>query len=238
MAAARAPRAAATARAASAAAAAEPPPPPSAVQPPPSRLRTALVLVNEGTKFGVSALAFGTLLYFRNAHAAFALFGSILNALAGKLLKRLLKHARPPGARKADPGMPSSHGVSLGYLATYGAVALLAHPPGDWAPLAAAALEAAGLFLAALRVALGYHTAPQVVVGFAMGAVNAVALHALCVGYALPALAAAPAARGTLYAATGAAIAVFAAQGAASWVADARHVLALHSAQRSAGAPA
>jgi hypothetical protein len=70
--AARAPRAAVRA----AAAAAAEPPPPAAVGPPPSRLRTALVLVNEGTKFGVSALAFGTLLYFRNAHAAFALFGA------------------------------------------------------------------------------------------------------------------------------------------------------------------
>ncbi len=161
-----------------------------------------------------------------------------MNSLAGKLLKRVLKHARPAGARKADPGMPSSHGVSLGYLATYAAVALLAHPPGPWAPVAAASLQGAGLFLAALRVGLGYHTTPQVAVGYAMGAANAVALHAVGTSAVLPALASAPQAMFALYACTAAAIAVFAAQGAASWVADARHVMQLHAAQRSGAAGA
>jgi len=103
-------------------------PAPEEPAPAPSRLRTALVLVNEGTKFGVSAAALAVLVQQRSAHAALALAASVLNSLAGKALKRALGHARPAGARRADPGMPSSHGVSLGYLATYGATALLTAP--------------------------------------------------------------------------------------------------------------
>jgi dolichyldiphosphatase len=201
----------------------------------PSRLRTALVLLNEGTKFGVSAAALGVLLWHRSASASYALCGSVINSLLGKVLKRVLKHARPPGARKADPGMPSSHGVSLGYLATYGAAALLATAsPLDAQHIAAAvALQALGIFLAALRVSLGYHTAPQVIVGYAFGSANALALHAAGTATVLPALATAPAARTALYAVTAVAIAIFAAAGAASWVEDARHVLSLHAAQRT-----
>jgi hypothetical protein len=68
----------AASRRAGARAVADPAPASSAAAAPPSRLRTALVLVNEGTKFGVSAAAFAVLLYFRNAHAAYALSGACL----------------------------------------------------------------------------------------------------------------------------------------------------------------
>ncbi len=197
----------------------------------PHPAKTALVLLNEATKFVVAAVAFGVLCYYRNAAVAFALFGSILTSLAGKLLKRLLAHARPAGARKADPGMPSSHAVSLGYLATYAASALCRS--GELSPdaarlwAAAAALQALGLVLTALRVVLGYHTVPQVVVGYAFGGGAAMTLHAAANALVLPALAAAPNTLAVLYTATGAAVAVFAAAGAKSWAADAAHVMQL-----------
>ena len=60
----------------------------------PSRGR-ALSLLNESTKFAVSAAAFGALVYFRNEAACWALTGSILNAVAGKILKRALNVPRP-----------------------------------------------------------------------------------------------------------------------------------------------
>ncbi len=44
-------------------------------------------------------------------------------------LKLSLKHQRPAHARKADPGMPSSHANSLAFLATSAALALQ-RPPG------------------------------------------------------------------------------------------------------------
>jgi len=43
--------------------------------------------------------------------------GAILNAALSKVLKRLINEARPKGAQIADPGMPSSHAMSLFYLA-------------------------------------------------------------------------------------------------------------------------
>jgi dolichyldiphosphatase len=141
------------------------------------------------------------------------LFGSILASLAGKLLKRLLAHARPAGARKADPGMPSSHAVSLGYLSTYAALCC--------AGLAErAALQALGLLLTALRVVLGYHTVPQVVVGYTLGASSAAALQALAQAVLLPALADSPHTLAALYAATAIAVLAFAAVSMKSWTKD------------------
>lgn len=57
--------------------------------------------INEFTKFGVSAAAFGTLVYYHNAAASFALSGSIANSVAGKILKRVLNIPRPGSAPKA-----------------------------------------------------------------------------------------------------------------------------------------
>lgn len=102
-----------------------------------------------------------------------------MNSINGKVLKKVLNHERPEGAEKADPGMPSSHAVSLSYLSVYAASALIIHGGGgggrvlpggvlhasaaaaggvlpDWSVLpGAGALVAAGVFLTWLRVALG-----------------------------------------------------------------------------------
>ena len=125
-----------------------------------------LEYINESTKFGVSAAAFGTLLYYHNPAACWALTGSILNAVVGKLLKRALNVPRPGLAPKKDPGMPSSHALSLGYLATTAAACLFAARVGWEEPglgvAAAVALQLLGLALAALRVTLGFHTVDQV----------------------------------------------------------------------------
>ena len=201
---------------------------------PTSGALTALAVVNEATKFVVSFAAFCVLLHFRNAAAAVALFGSILTSLAGKLLKRLLAHARPAGARKADPGMPSSHAVSLGYLATYAASALFARVSSRHL-LWPAALQATGLALTALRVVLGYHTVPQVVVGYAFGGCSAVALHWLTAAFLLPVLHSSPHTLSVLYCLTGAAIGVFALAAARSWAEDVKHLLQLTSRPNKRG---
>jgi len=187
------------------------------------------VLLNEATKFVVSATALATLLHYRSAGVAWALFGSILTSLAGKLLKRLLAHARPAGARKADPGMPSSHAVSLSYLSTYASVSLLEGAPGQ--ELAACALQALGVSLTALRVVLHYHTVPQVVLGYGFGAGAALMLHRLSLAL-LPPLQAAPNTLSALYTATGLAVALFAAAGARSWAQDAAYMLRLTGARK------
>lgn len=199
--------------------------PAQAASAPLSSRRVALELANESTKFVVSFTAFCVLLYYRNAAASVALFGSILASLAGKLLKRLLAHARPDGARKADPGMPSSHAVSLGYLASYAAACCSGLPER-------AALQLAGLLLTALRVVLGFHTVPQVVVGYALGGSSALVLHALAESVLLPALDTYPALLLSLYWATAASVLAFALVSSKSWVADARALVAAAGARR------
>jgi len=183
----------------------------------PGRLRSALSVLNDSTKFLVSAAAFAVLVYFHNAAAALALVGSIVAALLGKLLKRVLAQARPHGARKADPGMPSSHAVSLGYLATY--AALSCEGAG-----AALGLQALGAGLTALRMVLGFHTLPQVVVGYALGAGSAWTLHCLARDVLLASLASHPSLLASLYASTALAVATFAALSYRSWAADAAHL--------------
>lgn len=84
--------------------------------------------------------------------------------------------------------MPSSHALSLAFLATLCATAL---PPAGGGAL----LVAAG-GVAATRVRPGVHTAPQVAVGFAVGVANALVWHALVTPALAPAIAAAAAAVG------------------------------------------
>ena len=119
-------------------------------------------------------------------------FGALVNALLGKKLKRWLSQPRPGGAPLPDPGMPSSHALSLFFLATFAATDCL---QGVWqspspapATVEAAAstlvwpstIVAPSLLLGAallsyLRVRNGLHTAAQVAVGAALGLVNGAA---------------------------------------------------------------
>jgi len=75
-------------------------------------------------------------------------------------LKLTLKHQRPAHARKADPGMPSSHANSLAFLATSAALALLrpsGAQAGQSALLAALPLLPAAFLVRPPRRADAYH---------------------------------------------------------------------------------
>ena len=147
----------------------------------PSRKSAVLAAVNESTKFVVSCTALAFLLLNPSAETCWALLGSVVNSINGKILKRILNHERPDGAIKADPGMPSSHATSLSYLSVYGAASLAyfkdaAPALGYPAQLAVSAvLVVLGIFLSYLRVKTGYHTPPQVIVGYGLGSSTALA---------------------------------------------------------------
>ena len=76
------------------------------------------------TKWIVSGAAASTLAYRRDLATALCITGAVVNGLLSKILKRILRRPRPSGAPLADPGMPSSHAMSLFYFATYLLLAL------------------------------------------------------------------------------------------------------------------
>lgn len=167
---------------------AQPDGPPTVIQT--SRLVSCLSYINESTKFLVSGAALATLLTKPEVAVVWCLIGSVVNSACGKVLKKLLNEKRPEGAAKADPGMPSSHALSLSYLSVYAASALASRGGVDGGAIFASALKpwpvsatfvipgcvsliALGVFFTWLRVKLGYHTKPQVVVGYVLGAATA-----------------------------------------------------------------
>ena len=81
-------------------------------------------------------------------------------------LKRLINEKRPEGAPFADPGMPSSHALVGSFACAAWAIQLAS-------PLASASLGGAALVISYLRVACGYHTTAQVLVGMGIGTTSA-----------------------------------------------------------------
>jgi dolichyldiphosphatase len=183
---------------------------------PPPRLLHA---INESTKWVVSAAVMAVLLAARNEWAAWAVVGAVASSFLCKVLKCAINGSRPPRARKKDPGMPSSHANSLNFLSAYAALSLRQHASssGGAAELGAATV-AAGLFLTWLRVALGYHTWPQVIVGGMLGSASAAAWFYWGTGGAVAAIVSTPGGYAALCGATVFGIVAFAARNVLQWV--------------------
>jgi len=127
------------------------------------------------TRVLVSGAAFGVLLWRHDTASVLCVTGAVLNAIFGKVLKRLINEARPEGARETDPGMPSSHAQSLFFFATYLSLAALRAPELEATTRAAASLGLLGLATAGSvhRVKSGLHTPAQITVGAAVGSADA-----------------------------------------------------------------
>ena len=133
-----------------------------------------------------------TLLVRRDPATYLWVAGGILNAAISKVLKRLINESRPVGARTADPGMPSSHAMSLFFLSVFVAAAAQDWKPsveGGCPPIVAAwhqpRMEALCLVLYAVvastwRIGAGYHTKDQIAVGAVLGAANGFGWYHLC----------------------------------------------------------
>lgn len=185
--------------------------------------------LNDSTKWAVSAAAFATLVARRDLSCAWCILGSILAAANCRALKFLLNEARPPSARKADPGMPSSHANSLAFLSTYVAVAAAAPsaaaaaavpPVSATTALLVVGTPVVGIFLAWLRVALGYHSLPQVAVGWAVGATSAALWWSAGRWAVLPAASGSPALAAGVYIFAAAAMTFFSLKHVARWAAE------------------
>lgn len=138
--------------------------------------------VNKSSKWAISAIFAAIVIWKHDAEVMWAVSGSILNTGSSRILKYLFNHQRPLSALslKADPGMPSSHAQSIGYLAMYAALTLV-----SWQGFSALtvvggfAILICGAYLAWLRVSEGLHTYDQVLVGALLGSVAAVVWYSL-----------------------------------------------------------
>jgi len=160
--------------------------------------------INDSTKWWVSAAVFSLLVSKHDAYVAWAVVGSIVAAFNNKLLKRLIQQSRPDSARgkeKQDPGMPSSHAQSLAFLSTYSIIGIQYLSPSSLPSLSSSSsflsesalmlvlsilVAFVGVFLAWLRVELGFHTREQVVVGVAVGIISACGWQWLGTAFAFP----------------------------------------------------
>lgn len=146
----------------------------------------ALYPIGKPTKYVVSLAVAMTLLLRRDVPTLTFVVGSIANGHLSKVLKQVLNQRRPDGAYQVDPGMPSSHAQSLFYLSTGSSLALCARAanPPVWLPfrtrVAVLGLTTYATLAALWRVAMGYHTLSQILVGAGVGAGAAFAWLAAC----------------------------------------------------------
>ncbi|KAK8653182.1 hypothetical protein V6N13_127192 [Hibiscus sabdariffa] len=75
--------------------------------------------LNRLSKWLVSALFGGVILWRHDAEALWMEMGLIVNALVSIRLKRVLNQERPVVELKSDPGMPSSHAQSIFYIVVF-----------------------------------------------------------------------------------------------------------------------
>ncbi len=125
--------------------------------------------INKLTKWVVSASVFASLvLRGFDALTQWYIVGGVTSAIICRSLKFAINASRPGSSYRSDPGMPSSHASTLGFLSVFPFVMMSGN-------VYAWLLPAGGGFLAYLRVSQGYHTYSQVVVGWLLGTSIAVA---------------------------------------------------------------
>ena len=152
--------------------------------------------IGSTTSLVVAGSFYGTICLKRDATTVCFFVGSILNAVAGKILKRVLKIRRPGVSKEKeeekkkkevlvssqpkDHGMPSSHGMSLGFIGTVTSLLLMQHNniPNNHNLLllrpivAIPSIIAYGLISLRYRVRTNLHTVNQIAVGAILGSID------------------------------------------------------------------
>lgn len=132
------------------------------------RAHNTLRLVGESARFTVSGAVATTLIVRQDMATLEWVCGAIGAAILNKILKRIIKQARPEGSVDVgDDGMPSSHACAMVNIA-------LSVLDGQAWP----AYAAIGTYVTTAltwRYVANYHTLPQLLVGAIVGAVTSVA---------------------------------------------------------------
>ncbi|CAM9554116.1 unnamed protein product [Ectocarpus sp. 13 AM-2016] len=158
-----------------------------------ARIELGLDVLGSSTQWVVAGAVGVALITRADVDTLVYVLGSLINAVFSKVLKKTINQVRPDGAQLSDPGMPSSHAMSLFYLGTYLVIGLqehgvlLLHPSLPSWPLGVMQTQTLlgmyALTASLWRVKAGFHTLPQVAVGAAVGAVDAVLWYHLCHPY-------------------------------------------------------
>ncbi|GMJ07912.1 hypothetical protein HRI_004460400 [Hibiscus trionum] len=131
--------------------------------------------LNRLSKWLVSALFGGVILWRHDAEALWMAMGSIVNALLSIGLKRVLNQERPVAGLKSDPGMPSSHAQSIFFTVVFTIASIL-----EWLGVNELSVTisvmafAFGSYFSWLRVSQKLHTINQILVGAVVGSIFAV----------------------------------------------------------------
>ncbi|KAH1072807.1 hypothetical protein J1N35_025135 [Gossypium stocksii] len=131
--------------------------------------------LNRLSKWLVSALFGGVILWRHDAEALWMAMGSIVNAVLSVGLKRLLNQERPVAGIKSDPGMPSSHAQSIFFTVVFAIASLLEWLGINELSVGISVLALAfGSYLSWLRVSQKLHTMNQILVGAVVGSIFSV----------------------------------------------------------------
>lgn len=126
--------------------------------------------LNRLSKWIVSGLFSGLIIWRHDTETLWILVGSVLNAMLSIALKRILNQERPVSNLRSDPGMPSSHAQSIFFIFSFAIFSIVESLGINEGSLAISGLVlASGTYLTWLRVSQQLHTIPQVVVGAAVG---------------------------------------------------------------------
>ncbi|TYH94886.1 hypothetical protein ES332_A12G069600v1 [Gossypium tomentosum] len=131
--------------------------------------------LNRLSKWLVSALFGGVILWRHDGEALWMAMGSIVNAVLSVGLKRLLNQERPVAGLKSDPGMPSSHAQSIFFTVVFAIASLLEWLGINELSVGISILALAfGSYLSWLRVSQKLHTMNQILVGAVVGSIFSV----------------------------------------------------------------
>ena len=146
----------------------------------PSLFQKAFTAIGATTSIAVAGTFFVLLAWRRDALMVSFFIGAISNGILSKVLKKILKQARPEelnleemDLKPSDNGMPSSHAMSLGFIGTFTALIL------PWMTIPIVLYVIASLLY---RIQTNLHSEEQILVGVTIGTINGFLWKHLCFG--------------------------------------------------------
>ena len=125
--------------------------------------------VGKSAKLLVSSSAGLSVLLSSSWLPLYYIFGALLNALLGKIIKRIVRQPRPPTSKKGGYGMPSSHAHLLFYFLTITTFLSRKYYSSYMSLILSLLLSGYAISASYWRVVDGLHSLLQTFVGAALG---------------------------------------------------------------------